>query len=674
MIDLCFDLSGTCYAYEVNISAASAYTINITTGNATVIGTLGYEPNYGQGMSYDFETNTIYLSAFNGGTNTGQLRTMDPATGLTTLITDWGYEQIAPFVIANTGMILCPCWIGEPSNPNPPSGSTNISVTGTTLSWTNGVYTTLVELWFGEEGYLTKVYDGIAINQYSLPSLEYETTYQWRVVCKNDTCSTWGPTWFFTTEQNPYINIVNIYPLDENFWTGTCDSISKTEVSLVNAISNELGWMVFDVSFIYPDWYITNIEFHGYLYANNWPYWSITPMGSVVPVNGTAADIFNQVSTHYAQGTAYSFNQETGTLPNGWMQINLTEGGVNTDLRNALNQGWFAIGIVDWDFSSSYYVEFEGWAESNKPYLRIELDYCYYCPPNGPSQLTAMIIYNPESQVQLNWYDNSNDESNFEIHRKYGLPNDPNQYELVGTVPANTTQYIDTSVLPDSTYTYRVFAVNYFGSMGSRPVTIDVPVPVELISFTAEVNSDVVNLFWQTATEKNNSGFKILRSAQNDNNGWERIGFVEGKGTTTEIQSYSFADRPEPGKYKYRLKQIDFDGSFEYSQEIEAEVKAPNVFSLEQNYPNPFNPSTKIKYTIPEEVKGERQEVILKVYDILGNEVITLVNEEQPAGSYEVEFSSESSFQLVRNLTSGIYFYQLKAGDFIQTKKMILLR
>jgi hypothetical protein len=116
-------------------------------------------------------------------------------------------------------------------------------------------------------------------------------------------------------------------------------------------------------------------------------------------------------------------------------------------------------------------------------------------------------------------------------------------------------------------------------------------VPVELIAFTCEVNDNIVTLFWQTATETNNSGFEIERAPsksppKGETSGWGRIGFVEGKGTTTEIQSYSFTDKPEPGKYKYRLKQIDFDGTFACSPEVEAEVKSPNVFSLEQNYPN----------------------------------------------------------------------------------------
>ena len=200
--------------------------------------------------------------------------------------------------------------------------------------------------------------------------------------------------------------------------------------------------------------------------------------------------------------------------------------------------------------------------------------------------------------------------------------------------------------------------------------TINGGVPVELISFTAEVDNNVVTLFWQTATETNNSGFEILRSTQNDNKGWERVEFVEGKGTTTDIQSYSFTDKPEAGKYIYRLKQIDFDGTFAYSSEIEVEVKAPNVFSLEQNYPNPFNPTTKIKYTIPASPKSspkERTLITMKIYDILGNEVATLVNEEQAPGVYEVEFEGTG-------LPSGVYFYQLMAGSFIETKKMVLMK
>jgi hypothetical protein len=196
-------------------------------------------------------------------------------------------------------------------------------------------------------------------------------------------------------------------------------------------------------------------------------------------------------------------------------------------------------------------------------------------------------------------------------------------------------------------------------------------IPIELSSFNAALVDNKVKLNWTTATETNNSGFEILRKAQNDNE-WETIGFVPGFGTTTESKSYSFTDENViSGFYKYRLKQIDFDGSFQYSSEIEVEVDfTPKEFVLYQNYPNPFNPSTTIKFTVPSVIASgakQSQLVTLKVYDILGNEIATLVNEEKQPGVYEVEFDGSL-------LASGMYVYKLQAGTFIQTKKMILLK
>jgi len=202
-------------------------------------------------------------------------------------------------------------------------------------------------------------------------------------------------------------------------------------------------------------------------------------------------------------------------------------------------------------------------------------------------------------------------------------------------------------------------------------------VPVELISFNTRVELNKVLLDWSTATETNNRDFEILRGVypvqsgtQNDN-GWESIGFVPGFGTTTEVHHYSFVDEGlQSGNYQYRLKQMDFDGSFEYSNSIEVTVDAPTIFSLAQNYPNPFNPTTKIKYTIPSVTLRQAQSdihITLTIYDVLGNEIATLINEQKQPGTYEVEFSGT-------NLPSGIYFYQLKAGSFIDTKKMILIK
>jgi photosystem II stability/assembly factor-like uncharacterized protein len=212
------------------------------------------------------------------------------------------------------------------------------------------------------------------------------------------------------------------------------------------------------------------------------------------------------------------------------------------------------------------------------------------------------------------------------------------------------------------------------GTPGKIWRTIESSIPVELISFTTTLIDKEIILSWSTATETNNSGFEILRSTKD--NDWNKIGFVPGHGTTTETQHYSFTDNDvKSGKYQYKLKQIDYNGTFEYSQIVEVEIPFVNEFSLSQNYPNPFNPVTKIKFTIPTPpvssplLKERTKEgfATLKVYDVLGNEIATLINEEKPAGEYEIEFNAA-------NLPSGIYFYQLKAGQYSETKKMILIR
>ncbi|HMN18806.1 MAG TPA: T9SS type A sorting domain-containing protein [Ignavibacteriaceae bacterium] len=144
---------------------------------------------------------------------------------------------------------------------------------------------------------------------------------------------------------------------------------------------------------------------------------------------------------------------------------------------------------------------------------------------------------------------------------------------------------------------------------------------------------------------------------------WTKIGFVPGFGTTTEPKSYSFIDsKLETGNYNYRLKQIDLDGSFAYSNTINIKIEQPFVFTLDQNYPNPFNPVTSIQYAI-----ANKQFVKLIVYDVLGNEIAVLVNEEKPAGKYEVSWNAS-------NLASGVYIYRLQSGLFISLKKMMLLR
>jgi hypothetical protein len=193
-------------------------------------------------------------------------------------------------------------------------------------------------------------------------------------------------------------------------------------------------------------------------------------------------------------------------------------------------------------------------------------------------------------------------------------------------------------------------------------LTLSYIVPVELTSFTATSENGEVHLKWTTATETNNQGFEILRSAGN-NKEWQNAGYAAGFGTTTEPKSYSFVDsKLDAGEYTYRLKQIDFDGTVTYSEEVKVEVEIPLVYSLEQNYPNPFNPSTTIKYSLSEDGF-----VKLSVYNLLGEEVTTLVNNEQKSGRYEVNFDASK-------LASGIYMYRLESNNFLSIKKMILIK
>lgn len=192
-------------------------------------------------------------------------------------------------------------------------------------------------------------------------------------------------------------------------------------------------------------------------------------------------------------------------------------------------------------------------------------------------------------------------------------------------------------------------------------VPADYIVPVELTSFTAQAVKGKVELNWSTATETNNHGYEIQRSADKQN--FTTVGFVRGAGTTTERQSYTFEDNyTGQSKVYYRLKQVDFNGTFWLSDVIEISNLIPIEFGISQNYPNPFNPSTTIEFQLPVDAK-----VMIKVYDILGSEVATLVDQFKEAGYHKLNFNGSA-------LASGTYFFRIKANDFVQTKKMILMK
>ncbi len=190
-------------------------------------------------------------------------------------------------------------------------------------------------------------------------------------------------------------------------------------------------------------------------------------------------------------------------------------------------------------------------------------------------------------------------------------------------------------------------------------------IPVELTSFSANVVDGNVHLNWATATETNNKGFEVQRSSGAE---FQTIGFVQGHGTTTEQQLYSYIDNNlENGNYNYRLKQVDFNGASEYSQVIEVNIDVPLEFNLKQNYPNPFNPATQINFSLAVDSR-----VTLKVFDVLGQEVVSLLNENIAAGAHKITFNAS-------NLNSGVYLYRIEANgvdgsNFISVKKMLLTK
>jgi subtilisin family serine protease len=218
----------------------------------------------------------------------------------------------------------------------------------------------------------------------------------------------------------------------------------------------------------------------------------------------------------------------------------------------------------------------------------------------------------------------------------------------------NSASMSGTGFVPNDTWGY--------GKLDAFAASNETPFPVELNGFTAKVVDNSISLKWQTATEIDNYGFEIERSANSIT--WQSIGFVEGFGNSNSPKEYSFVDsKISSGTYHYRLKQIDNDGTFEYSNVIEVNFSSPQKFELTQNYPNPFNPLTNIQFTLPNEAK-----VKLKVLNVLGESAITIVSDQLTAGLHNYEFDATQ-------FPSGIYFYSLEVdGKILETKKMILLK
>ncbi|MDT3696842.1 MAG: T9SS type A sorting domain-containing protein [Ignavibacterium sp.] len=465
---------------------------------------------------------------------------------------DGTYPQGIPFIVlGNSGP---PCPVQTPDNPTPANNSVDLPITGVNLSWSNGgpgsVPPTSVEVFFGPTGNMVSVYSGAPVTNWAVPgTLNYFTSYQWKVVNKIDTCNISSSTWAFRTMQDPNL-VEHCEPFDNlSNWT----------------IVGPLG--------------LTN--------------WSANPSANA-----------------------------GGTAPELRMSWTPSFTGVSLIRSNAISLVNNTASTFSFNFFLDYYA-----APSGTVTVGITYD-------GGTTEEVLYQVVDPTANVG------------------------PALIEGTFTTPATGSENAQLQITYNG-YTFNIDYI-YWDNLCIRQV-----IPVELTSFTAKSDNNTVTLNWTTATELNNSGFQIERSNGSD---YQSVGFVAGHGTSTSAHSYVFVDQNlETGTYTYRLKQVDLDGTFEYSKAVEVEVLGLREYTLDQNYPNPFNPSTTINFSLAVDSK-----VSLKVFNVLGQEVASLLNGQMSAGSQKVSFDASS-------LNSGVYFYRLEANGidgqkFSSTKKMILTK
>jgi hypothetical protein len=286
-------------------------------------------------------------------------------------------------------------------------------------------------------------------------------------------------------------------------------------------------------------------------------------------------------------------------------------------------------------------------------------------PGQVESQQTVNVVVNGTSVNGSGFFDPGADVGGpgFLNHITASIPN-VTVNSVTYNSPTQVTLNLTIGVVAPGSYNVTITNPDGQSLTGINLLEITDPLPVELSSFSAVTIGSTVKLSWKTATEINNYGFEVERCALSaERQAWEKIGFVNGNGNSNSPKDYSFVDdNVTAGKYSYRLKQIDNDGQFEYSKAIEVDFGAPKKFELSQNYPNPFNPTTTIRFNL-----SEAGNVKLTLFNILGQEIRTLVNEFKEAGTHTINFNAS-------DLNSGMYIYKIEAGSFVQTRKMTLVK
>lgn len=328
--------------------------------------------------------------------------------------------------------------------------------------------------------------------------------------------------------------------------------------------------------------------------------------------------------------------------------------------------------ISDWDLTNDFIADMHRAGKPDKP-VETKLYMRWVCP----EKVVYVLVLQADPSIPILTLDPSNEtfvkvDGTKKVDGGSGNDGTPPDFAWYGTPFLGNSNYAQgweaSFTLDEGTYTFKVHN-NVFNDGESQTSSVELlnfeldcdnPLPVELTSFSLNMINNGIELEWETATELNNYGFEIEKKV--DREPWEKIGFVNGYGNSNSSKYYSFIDKNvTSGKFYYRLKQIDLDGSFEYSDVIESEY-TPDQFKLNDNYPNPFNPSTVISFSIPDD-----KFVKLSVFDVLGNEIELLENNIKKAGIYKYTFDAN-------NLASGVYYYKLSVGNKTEIKKMMLIK
>ena len=371
-----------------------------------------------------------------------------------------------------------PCTTTTASNPNPPSGTTDVDINLPQLTWSNGAGDVTNELYFGTNPTaLTLVQSGSLATSWNISPLPltYYTTYYWKVVEIGDTCNA-SITFSFKTMQDPNIHMVtdSLYPMSAQYWTGNTEGTVKTDGE-INTVYPNVGWAAFDISSIPSDATVTGLTFAGYVNATNWPYWSSTPLYDN-PVTASASTINSDIQAGPDQSIAYIYSDESSTFTTGWHIYPMINNAM-PDLQAAVtgSQGWFAAGFIDRDGVNTYFVNFDGWSQPNPPYIIV--DYYYITPV----EMTSFTANANNGNVALNWQTaTETNNKGFNIERK----SVNGEYEQIGYVAGfgTTTEpksytYSDNNV-KSGDYTYRLKQVDFSGGYKySKEIEVNVNVP-----------------------------------------------------------------------------------------------------------------------------------------------------------------------------------------------------